>query len=515
MVIYYIQTGEVFLLEKIAVIDLGSNSVRLVLANILPGGHYVVFDGQKETVRLGQDIERDNFIKPARIAQTVKTLKMFRKLCDSYGVDKEFAVATNTLRRAKNQKSFIEEINAVCGFKFKVLSEEEEANYIYQGVINSLDVSKGVIMDISGSSIELIHYNRRNILNRESLPFGSLTLTDMFSDQPSEIQAKMVESYVLEQLSHLTWLKELEPDYKFVGVGGTFRNLAKICKRLRRYPIEMIHNFEVSLDDFNTIYDMIKVVDPDKRTKIKGLNAERADIFAASLSAIKAVLSVNNFDNIVISGAGLREGIMINYAMPSTLEKPISDVLGHSVYTMMNYFNVNIPHAEHVCNLSIQLYKQLRVLHKLPRQYLRPLRIAALMHDVGMRIKFYDHNKHTFYFIINSNLYGVSHRDIVLAAFIAQGHRNDDFNLAEWNKYKDILREEDLIAVMRLSVIVQIAESLDRSMSGAVKSLDCDVLGDSVIMKTEVEGDCSLEIKDAMKAAPQFARAYRKNLEIL
>ena len=109
-------------MERIAVIDLGSNSARLVIVNILPNGHFVVFDELKESVRLGQDMERDGFLKPSRVAQAVKTLKMFRKLCDSYCVDKVYAIATNAVRRAKNQKSFLEEINSVCGFKFKVLN---------------------------------------------------------------------------------------------------------------------------------------------------------------------------------------------------------------------------------------------------------------------------------------------------------------------------------------------------------------------------------------------------------
>ena len=141
--------------------------------------------------------------------------------------------------------------------------------------------------------------------------------------------------------------------------------------------------------------------------------------------------------------------------------------------------------------------------------------IAALLHDSGLRVKFYDRYRHSFYFILNSNLYGVSHRDLVLAAFVAQGTRKDEFNVAEWNKYKDLLKDEDLVAVMRLSVILRIAESLDRSMTGVIKSLNCDVLGDSVIMKTEVDGDATLEIKDAMGAGAEFARAFRKNLEIL
>ncbi|MBR2967493.1 MAG: Ppx/GppA family phosphatase [Clostridia bacterium] len=504
-------------MEKIAIIDLGSNSVRLVLANIMSGGYFVVFDELKETVRLGQDMERDGFLKPARVAQAVKTLKMFRKLCDSYNIDKVYAVASSSFRRAKNQKSFIEEINSVCGFKFRVLSEEEEAMDIYCGVINSLDVPKGVIVDIDGGSMQIIQYNRRNVLNRECLPFGSITLSDLFVGQnySPEQQNKMIELYVLDQLSQVSWLKEIEPDYQFVGVGGSFRNLAKICKRVKRYPFDMTHNYHITSDDFNNVYDMVKVLDADKRAKIKGISSDRADIFAAALAGIKAFVDHTGLNEMIVSGSGKREGIMFMHAVPTTAEKSISDVLGHSLYTMMNYCEINVPHAEHVCNLSIQLFKQLRVLHKPPRQYVKALRIASLMHDTGTRLKFYQSNKHTFYFILNANLYGVSHRDIILAAFIAQGHRSDDFSMSDWHKYKELLREEDLVAVMKLSVILRIAESFDRSMSCNVKGLSCDVLGDSVIMKTEVEGDCSLEIKNALKAAPDFARAYRKNLEIL
>lgn len=504
-------------MEKIAVIDLGSNSARLVLAEILPNGHFVVFDELKETVRLGQDMERDGFIKPSRVAQAIKTLKMFRKLCDSYGVDKVYAFATNAVRRAKNQKSFIEEINTVCGFKFKVLSEEEEAQHIYYGVINSMDISKAVIVDLSGSSMQLICYNRRNILYRENLPFGTITLTELFKDPAlsTEEQTESIYEYVSAQLSKVEWLKNIEPDYQLIGVGGAFRNLARISRRVRKYPLEMLHNYVVARDGFNVIYDMFKTLEPEKRNRIRGLGAGRADIFPAALACIKSVLEMGSFEQFTVSGYGVREGFMFNHAVPSTVEKPISDILGYSAYTTMYFSDVNIRHSEQVCMLAIQLFKQLRVLHKLPRFYMKVLRIAALLHDAGSRIKFYNRYKHAYYFILNSNLCGATHREIVLAAFVALGIRSDDFNMSEWNKYKEIVEEEDLPAVMRLSVILRIAESLDRTMNSCVKDINCDVLGDSVIMKTETEGDCSLELKDASEAASEFARAYRKNLEII
>ena len=508
-------------MEKIAVIDMGSNLAKLILAYVLEDGHndghFVVFDELQEQVRLGQDMERDGYIKPSRIAQAVKTLKMFKKLCDTNNVDKVYAIATNAVRRAKNQKSFLEEVNATCGFKLRVLSEEEETQLIYHGVINSLDIPKGVILDISGSSFQLVQYNRRNILNRTTLPFGAITLSDLFNDgvNSPERVAELIEEYIGNQLAEIPWLKEIEPDVQLIGVGGSFRNLATISQRLRRYPLSAIHNYAIGKEEFLNIYDTIRVLPVDKRAKIKGPNEERADIFVAALAGMKSFFDATNFGNVVISASGIREGIMFNHAVPTTIEKPISDIVAHSVYSQLYYCDQNIKHCEQVCNLSIMLYKQLRVLHKLPRMYVKVLRVAALMHDIGVRLKYYAHNKHSFYFILNSTLYGLSHRDMVLAAFVALGHHPAEFSMQEWNKYKDIVQEEDLAAVMKLSVILRIAESLDRSMSGGIKSINCDVLGDSVIMKTEAEGDCSLEIKDALTARADFARAYRKNLDIL
>lgn len=503
-------------MNNIAIIDLGSNSARLVLAHVVNDSYFVVYDELKESVRLAEDMEREGYLKQPRIAQAVKTLKMFRKLCDANKVDKVYAFATNAVRKAKNQRSFLEEINTVCGFKFTVLSEDQEAAQIYYGVINSLEIPKGVIMDISGSSLQLIQYNRRMILNRVIFPIGTMSLSVLFNENTTPLQqSQMIETYMRDRFESVEWLKNLDPEFKFVGVGGSFRNLAKIVRRIEKYPLDMVHNYHIGVQTFDKVYDMIKVLDVEKRSKIKGLSAQRADIFCAALSCIKSFLGLTDFEEIIISGSGIREGFLFNHSVPTTVEKPISDILGHSIYTRLYYYDLNIPHAEHVCNLAIQLYKQLRVLHKLPRQYVRVLRIAALLHESGGLINFYEHYKYSAYSILNSNLYGVSHRDLVLAAFVVRGHSLDDISIAEWNKYSGIVQEEDLVAVMRLAVILRIADSLDRSMSGSVKTITCDVLGDSVIMKTEVEGDCSLEIKAALGAGADFARAYKKNLEIL
>jgi exopolyphosphatase/guanosine-5'-triphosphate,3'-diphosphate pyrophosphatase len=504
-------------MEKIAIIDLGSNSARLVLVNVMENGCFVVFDELKESVRLGQDMEKDGYLKPARVAQTIKTLKMFRRLCDANKIDKIFAFATSAVRRAKNQKSFLEEVVATCAIKLKVLSPEEAGQLIYHGVVNSMDIHKGLIVDIGGGSIQFIHYNRRNILAQETLPFGAVTLTYMFKEEglKPEENAERIEKFIKEKLEGMDWLKNIEPDVRMIGVGGSFRNLGKISRMIRKYPLDMAHNYSLSYKEFETIYDTIKTLDLDKTMKIKGLSSGRADIFPSALSTMKAISEYIGFNEITISGCGLREGAMFRYAVPTTAEKPITDVLGHSLNTLVTYFDSNAEHSDHVYNLSMQLFKQLKVLHKLPRAYVRVLRTAAILHDAGLRIKYYEHQKHSAYIILNSNLYGISHKDLIMAAFVAEAHRNGIVKPESIAPYMTLLTDEDVEAVKKLGVILKIAESFDRSMSALITGITCDLLGDSVIMKTESEGDCSLEIKDALTCSVEFRRAFGKNLEIL
>ncbi len=503
-------------MERIAIIDLGSNTARLLIVDIFAENHYMVVDELKESVRLGQDMDRDGFLKPQRIAETIKTLKMFKKLCDARNVERIIAVGTAAVRRAKNQNSFLDEIRVSCNITIRVLSEEEEALLVYRGVINSMDIPKGLILEIGGGSTKIVYYNRRNVLGYANLPFGAVTLTDLFASDPTpELAAQHVEEFFTEQLKKLPWLKEIDPETQMIGVGGSFRNLFKINKLIRKYPLDIAHNYKLATEDFQSIYDMLKAIDVDKRKKIKGLSPARADIMPAAMAIVKSFVSYMNIETFTIGGCGLREGIMVNHALPITQEKPISDVLSYSMDRYVKYYGCDPKHAEHVMLLSVQLFKQLRVLHKFSRQYLKVLKIAASLHDCGERIQYDNHAKHSCYTILNSRLYGATHREIVLAAFVAGCHNKEDIPMNEWVKYKDIVLEEDLDAVKKLGVLLRIAESLDRTHCGVVTGVNCDVLGDSVIMKTIVTGDAALEVRDAEASNPEFKRAFRKNLEIL
>ena len=245
-------------MEKIGIIDLGSNTARLVIVEMLGDGHFIVVDQIKESVRLGKDMERDGFLKPQRITETIKTLRMFRKLCDAHGIEKIIAVATAAVRRAKNQKSFLEEVATTCGIKLRVLTAEEEAMYVYKGVINTMDIPKGIIFEIGGGSTKIVRYNRKNLLNYETLPFGAVTLTELFAGDglSPEEQAAKIEEFFTEQLKRIEWLKEVEPETQLIGVGGSFRSLCKISKMMKKSPLNTIHNYRIDVEEFDNIYNM-------------------------------------------------------------------------------------------------------------------------------------------------------------------------------------------------------------------------------------------------------------------
>ena len=503
-------------MEKIALIDLGSNTARLVIYDVLEGNYFIVSEERREPVRLGET-EADGSLKQTRIMQAIATLKMFKEICSIKKVDRILAVATAAVRRASNQKTFLSDVYNATGIRITTVSEDEEANYVYQGVVNSMDIPRGLIMEIGGGSTKFVYYNRRTILHTKIFDFGAVTLYNKFvaeGKSPEQISDEMV-AYVKEQLGSVDWFKEVDPDTQLIGVGGSCRNLARIVRKVKKYPLDMVHNFQMEVEDFNYVYNMIRTLDLDKKRRIKGLSSARADVFPSALAVIKAFVDYMGFTKIVTSGSGLREGVMFNYVVPQTLEKPISDTLGYSLHSFASHMGVNVEHAEQVFNLCVQLFKQLRVLHKFPRLYVKVLRVCAMLHDVGKTFKFYNNAKHTSYMILNSNLWGISHKDIVFAAMVTDVYNKEEFNVSDWAKYNCLFAPEDIEAVRKLAVILRVAVALDFGMRNAVSEITCDVLGDSVIMKTELNGDASLELNAANYMALDFKKVFKKNLEIL
>ena len=502
-------------MRKIAIMDIGSNNARLILVYIYDNGSYRIVDQLKEPVRLISDMGHDNIIKPRRIQQLIKTIHMFKRLCKANGVEEIFAYCTAAVNRAANQRSFLDEVYATTQINLEVLTGEKEATLVYQGVINTMDIDSGLIMDIGGGTTQFIHFEKRVIKDLACLPFGTVTLTELFglADKVKQEQIDAIEDFYRQQLDEIPWLANIQ-GLPIIGVGGSFRNLGKIMRMKNKKDIGTLHNYAIRSREIDAVYENMCKLDLDRRMKIKGLSNERADIFLAAFAAIKTTVNYIEASDIFISCCGLREGIMFEQIDPALAVKPVPHVHDFSLLNVLGLFQENTEHANHVAKLSLLMFDQLRQLHKLPNSYMRIIKTAATLHDIGGSIKYHDHHKHSFYLILSSNIFGLTHREHLMSAFVALAHRKDDVK-KECQRYSDMISADDLMIIYRLAVLVRIAESFDRAMDGIVETVSCDILGDSVIMKTQAGSDASLEIKDALTCSEMFKKAYGKNLVIL
>ena len=506
--------------EKVALLEITPRQMKLIFAWQIPGRCFEVFDEFVEPLKIYEDIDRDGFIKPTQIAESVDIVKMFRKLCDNLGVQKAVAYATTSFREAKNHYGFLEELEIASGFKIKLLQEQDEIVSVYNGVINTLDYPRGVIMYIDDEYTMLIRYTKKTIVDAINIEFGAESLATLFLDSitdPNQ-QMKEMEDFFYQQLQEkVEWNQELaEEERVFIGGGEVFQSIGKISRRGKKYPLDIAHNYEMNQVDFDNVYNTIKSLDLSKRTKIKGISTRSSSTIASGLAIVNAILKFFGAENYTISETTISTGILFNQCVTNAADKPLSDIILYSLRTNLAFHETYAKNHYHIYELAVILFRQLRVLHKLSRSFIRPLKIACFMYDSSSKLHYSTSKKDALYMTLHTQLYGATHREQVLAAFIAGSQNIEEFSLSEWVKYKDLVTEEDLDAVRKLAVILKISVALDRSQQGFVEELICDVLGDSVIMKTITpNSEAKLELRDASEAVNDFKKAYGKSLELL
>ena len=501
-------------MEKLVVIELGVSEITFSKLSFTPNGYFSLEQQIKEPVRLTQDLERDGYIKSARIEETISILKIFRKIMDSEQITNYLCYADPILATARNQIAFLDEIYKTISLHFRVLTEEEQVDALHLASLHSLPIVKGLVCQIGDDSVQLIQYNRRTVVNRCNLPFGALSLAEKFTDVTdiSDKMDKMVD-LVTSHIRKEKWLFELDEEIEFVGLGKIFEATGVLCRKSTHYPVDIAHNYEITDANFKSIYSLIKTLDIDKAKKLKGISTLRADVLASGIAIIKSLFNNVIKASIKVSTCGEMYGLVARTILAQA-EKPMVDILGYSL-SAINEFYSSGQNMNNIYDLAIILYKQLKVLHRLNRNYVKILRIAASMCLSGKRISYENYEKNGFNIILGSKIYGATHREIVMAGFVVANQNPDNFSLSDWVKYKDILDEEDAGAVKKLGILIKLATLLNVTGASAVKDISCDILGDTVILKTTVEKDAKLEISQAMTIATDFRKIFGKNLQIL
>ncbi len=499
-------------MERYAIIDLGSNSVRMNVVHVKKDGSYILLDQAKEMVRLSENMGEEKTLKPEPIERTIQALKLLKKLSSAYEADHVYALATAAVRMAVNQAYFLERVKDEVGLDFTVLTGEQEAYYDYLGVINTIDVDNCLIVDIGGGSTELIWVENREHRAAVSLPIGSVSITENYVSQGKE-GLDAAKAAIKAHFKDVPWLKNLK-GIPVVGLGGVIRTLAKVDRHKNNLQEIYLHNYRLSRGDCDDMFGLILKSTPLELSKVNGINKKRADIIGGGILPIKMIMEMLEAEALIVSGNGLRDGWF--YKQYSKLwNRPIlvADVLAHSLDNIMKRYEINRGHSTHVTLLSLKLFDNLKIFHGFTDAYRKLIKASALLHDIGMYIEYYNHHKHGFYLTMNSRLCGLTNTEIISCAYLVGMHRNEKLKV-ELEQYAGIVDRREFRRLNDLALFLGISEKLDRSESGTIEDIDVKIEGNAVLIKLYSKEKPTLEMAAASEYINKFKASFGVELRL-
>lgn len=486
---------------RLAAIDVGTNSFHLVIVEVEGDtGKFKILGREKENVRLGSGSTDMKYISAEAMSRGIETLKRFKSLADSAGADVR-AVATSAVREALNQIEFLLRVREETKIRIEVASGNEEARYIYLGILQALPVfdKKILLIDIGGGSTEFLVGFQREVIFDNSLKLGAIRLTQRFLKE-NKLESKAIKDckkYVKGYMQPVTReLKRL--DYEQVtGSSGTIMNIANIIKMKRGHNPEMkLNNFTFTSDELFCATDSILSCDTKKELlKIEGLDPTRADIIPAGAIILEQIFKELKIKSITVSEYALREGVIYD-----TIERRhlistshIEDLRMKSVMYIAENFRFEKEHSLHVAYLAKRLFDETEHLHKLGRTEREYLESAAILHETGCFISHTQHHRHSYYLIRNSELLGYTENEKEIIANTARYHRKSHPK----EKHPDYskLSQEDKTFIRKLSSILRIADGLDRSHLSIVQDLSCNLNKEELTIYLEGRGDSNLELE--------------------
>ena len=502
-------------MQRIAIIDIGSNSARLVISHIYKNGAYNMVYNQKEALRLSQKVDSKNMLTEAAFASTLETMKSFAYMCKIYKVDKTIAVATAAIRNAYNGVDLVSRVMEVTGIQLHIISGNTEAYISYLGVINTLDVKNGIIFDLGGGSTELILFQNRQIVESVSLPLGAVNTTGMFNtrnEMPPNVFSD-VNFFVKSHLERYPWLKQ--QGLPLIGVGGTARTLAKIVQRSKKYPTTKLHNYALTAQTFRAYFNKLRDTNLEQRKKISGLSSERSDIILAGCSIISCLFDISNSKKLIVSGCGLREGLFFDYYYKAHDLPVVADnILERSRENILKLYTPDTSHSKHITALALNMFDSWPKLHGVNKSHRKLLETAALLHDIGITINFYSHARHSAYMIQNAQLFGLTHKEQVITAAIAGWHNGVSKNYFRDKFYKELLSDEDWDLVNKLALLLALAESLDYSQTNQINNIAPYLDKRGAVIKIFADDIPSIEMHQIKSHQSWFRKIFGAELSV-
>jgi len=502
--------------QRIAIIDLGSNTTRMVIYEYERDRYFRLKDEIREVVRLREGMGRTNVLRAAAIQRAINAMRMFRELVDDREVEGVIAVTTSAVRDAVNRDTFLARVKAETGWDLRTLSGKEEGYYGALGAVNATCLREGFVVDLGGGSIQITEVKGGLPDRSVSLPLGALRLTELFlsPDRIAPEQVASLRAFIAEQVAQVSWF-QAQPGHTLVAIGGAIRNLGKIDQERKRYPLDSIHGYRFAAADVAALADELWRYPLKKRRHVQGLRADRADIMPAAAIAYDMLLQHSGFDELIISRPGLREGLFFEHFLSHLPHPLLPDLRRFSILSLARIFGFDDAHSHHVAFLATRMFDDLQGVHGLDASYRELLWAAGILHDIGAIINYPYHHRHSYYIILNYTLYGYSPRELALIALIARYHRSK--GKPKPREMALLLSEEDVRALPILCGMIRLAEYLERGRRQVIRDLRCHVDVEQGWMQIEAlaAGNAAIELWEAERNLDVLSQALDMEVELV
>ena len=438
-----------------AVLDVGSNSARMIVFRLRDGEHLDVIEDARAPLRLARELHAGAELGPEAIDRTLEALRDFRAVAEGAGAGRILAVATSAVRDALDGRLLLDRARRL-GMPLQIIDGDTEARLGFVGAVHDLSVTSGATLDVGGGSAEVSRFHDRRLTQTWSFELGSLRVSDRYlaDDPPTGSQLKKLRRSVAEIL-HGADLETLKSAEHLIGIGGTVRNLAKIDIHRTEHPLRLLHGYELAADRLEVILHDLAGKTMKQRAQIGGLNPDRADSVIGGAAVVLEIMAALGVDGMVVSSRGVREGLALGG--PDATIPPARWVRTISVATLSARFATwDSLAAERRTTVATRLHDALdpesrEVIHEM-------LVHASNILDVGRAIDYYDRFEHAAMIVTSADLGGFTHETLgILSAILRQA--DDDIRLGP---YRRLIGSEDRSAVLRAATVLALADELKR-----------------------------------------------------
>ncbi|TVQ97283.1 MAG: Ppx/GppA family phosphatase [Deltaproteobacteria bacterium] len=503
---------------KLAAVDIGSNSVHMIIARIDGDGNIEIIDRLKEMVRLGEETLATGYLSEAAQERGLGALRRFRALADGHRVEEIIAVATSATREARNGAQFIARVADECDIHARIIDGVEEGRYIYLGAreVHDFGQHRALIIDIGGGSVELIIADRRREYLIRSLKLGVRRLRDLFlsgDETPDADEVEALQSHIRTRMDYsLRSIRKRQHD-TLLATSGTAGALARLTRELAPWNEAPRPGF-VPREHFRAAVEQLLRMDAHERASLSSIDERRRDSIVHGAVLLRTLVELFGNDGFTIVDGALREGLLVDYIENNRpglrLADEIPDPRRRSVLLLARRLYPYQGHSRHVAQLALRLFDETASLHRRSLIEREWLDFAALLHNVGTAINRSAHNKHSLYIIQNADLAAFSPRERSIVANIARYHRRS----APKSRHPEYMELDppDRERVKELSAILRIANALDRGRRGNVTSLRCTIDDQRVRIAVSAHTDPSLEMHTASEQARHFEDVFGRRV---